>query len=124
SYSGITMRKDVKVFHGKVRGRIWVETGKGAFLGVGRIELLIKIRESGSISKAAKAMKMSYRQAWELIESMNQKSKKPLVISKTGGKGGGGATITEAGEKAIRDFSKLNLAFRKFLIRQSAIFNG
>jgi molybdate transport system regulatory protein len=106
----------------KVRGRIWVETDKGAFLGVGRIELLIKIKESGSITKAAKQMKMSYRQAWELIESMNLRSKKPLVISQVGGKGGGGAILTPAGEKAIAEFNNLDSSFKKFLSLYSAKF--
>jgi molybdate transport system regulatory protein len=105
-----------------VRGRIWVETDEGAFLGVGRIELLIKIRELGSITKAARSMKMSYRQAWELIESMNEKSKTPLVIAQTGGKGGGGTEITKAGQKAIHEFIELNLAFKEFLLNRSKNF--
>jgi molybdate transport system regulatory protein len=116
------MSKVTNTFKYKIKGRIWIETEKGAFLGVGRIELLMKIKESGSITKAAKGMKMSYRQAWELIESMNMKSKKPLVVSKTGGKGGGGAILTEAGEKAIAEFIKLNIAFKKFLLTQSIKF--
>ena len=105
-----------------VRGRIWVETGKGAYLGVGRIELLIKIDELGSITKAAKAMKMSYRQAWELIDSMNKKSKTPLVISQSGGKGGGGAEITKTGKKAIQKFIDLNETFKEFLQQRSEKF--
>lgn len=116
------MAKTAKTHSYKVKGRIWVETGKGAFLGVGRIELLIRIKESGSITKAAKQMKMSYRQAWELIESMNLKSKKPLVISQAGGKGGGGAVLTPTGAKAIAEFNILNSAFKEFLSVQSSKF--
>jgi molybdate transport system regulatory protein len=105
-----------------IRGRIWVETDQGAFLGAGRIELLSKIYEFGSISKAAKAMKMSYRQAWELIDSMNKKSKAPLVIKQSGGKGGGGAEITKTGKKAIREFLDLNQSFKEFLQQRSIKF--
>ena len=105
-----------------IQGRIWVETEKGPFLGIGRIELLIKIKEMGSISKAAQEMKMSYRQAWELIESMNTKSKNILVTSKIGGKGGGGAMLTTEGEKAIEQFTTLNRAFKKFLEEQGHKF--
>jgi molybdate transport system regulatory protein len=102
-----------------VNGRIWVETATGLFLGYGRIELLKKIREFGSISKAAAEMKMSYRQAWELVDSINKHSNDPLVIKQTGGKGGGGAILTTAGEKAIKDFEKLNENFQNFLTEQT-----
>ncbi len=103
----------------KVYGRIWIETEKGAFLGKGRIDLLELIKEFGSISQAAKSMKMSYRQAWELIESMNDKSKEPLVIKQTGGKNGGGAVLTKRGEKAIREFISLEKSFTKFVKQQT-----
>ena len=64
-------------------------------------------------------MKMAYRQAWHLIESMNSKVEKPLVISVTGGKGGGGATVTEEGVKMIEEFDKLEAAFAAFMKTQS-----
>lgn len=102
-----------------VRGRIWIDSDNGPFVGYGRIELLKNIVEHGSISKAAKAMKMAYRQAWHLIESMNAKVEKPLVISVTGGKGGGGATVTEEGLKMIEEFDKLEVAFAEFMKTQS-----
>ncbi len=99
----------------RIRGRIWIESNNEAFLGSGRVELLEKVKEYGSISKAAKAMKMSYRQAWELIDSMNSKAKNPLVIKQSGGKNGGGASITEAGEEAISTFKNLREEMFQFL---------
>ena len=96
-------------------GRIWIDTEEGAFLGYGRIELLEYIKEMGSISHAATKMKMSYRQAWELIEQMNKRFDKPLVISSRGGKGGGKALLTKEGELAIKQFHNFNKAFQKFL---------
>ncbi|MBI1837768.1 MAG: LysR family transcriptional regulator [Flavobacteriia bacterium] len=69
----------------KIKSRIWICTEEGTFLGEGRIELLKKIDEFGSISKAAKAMKMSYKKAWELVNSMNEQSQEPIVTGKIGG---------------------------------------
>ncbi len=88
----------------KLRGRIWVEGKNGTFLGYGRVMLLERIKQYGSITMAAKSMQMSYRAAWELVESMNKQANTPLVETATGGKGGGGANLTEAGEMAIEAF--------------------
>ena len=69
----------------KINGSIWIEGEQGAFIGFGRVMLLENIKKSGSISEAAKSMKMSYRQAWELVNSMNKQSQKPLVEKTSGG---------------------------------------
>jgi len=104
----------------KVKCRFWVESEKGPFLGFGRIELLEKIDELGSINRAAKAMNMAYRQAWRLVESMNSKAEKPLVEKQTGGKGGGGTYITPEGKKAIQMFKELEKEFQEFMDHTSA----
>lgn len=88
--------------------RIWINGEEGMYLGVGRIELLKKVGETGSISKAAKSMKMSYRRAWQMIDSMNQSARSPLVVRASGGINGGGTTLTAAGEQAIALFNTLN----------------
>ncbi len=97
-----------------VEGHIWIEGAEGTFLGVGRITLLERIREFGSITRAAKSLGMSYRKAWELVESMNRQSGSQLVTASAGGKNGGGAVLTEAGEDAIKTFRRLDSEFRKF----------
>ena len=99
----------------KANGRIWIDSGEGAFLGYGRIDLLEKIEELGSIRQAALDMKMSYRQAWQLIDQMNRQTEEPLVISHRGGKGGGQAVLTETGKQAIMKFKEFNKAFQQFL---------
>ena len=99
----------------KVKSRIWIEGKNGTFLAEGRIELLKQIIESGSISAAAKSMKMSYKKAWEIIDGMNKEAKKPLVIRVSGGKGGGGTQVTPAGEKAIKLYQKLNTKCQKYM---------
>ncbi|MEP7109684.1 MAG: ModE family transcriptional regulator [Ferruginibacter sp.] len=103
-------------------GRIWITTPEGKFVGKGRIELLEKIKQFGSIRQAALAMQMSYRQAWQLIDDMNSKAKTPLVISSRGGKGGGSAVVTEKGEQLIVLFIAFNKKFQQFLARQDKGF--
>ncbi|GAQ94259.1 molybdate transport system regulatory protein [Thermodesulfovibrio aggregans] len=99
----------------ELKGKIWIEGGEGTFLGYGRIALLEKIKQHGSISKAAKALNMSYRQAWRLINSMNRQAGKPFVETQVGGKSGGGTKITETAEKAIEQFWRIHEDFKKFL---------
>ena len=79
----------------------------GHRLGAGKVELLEHIAETGSISGAAKKMKMSYRRAWLLIDELNQMFAKPCVESSTGGAGGGGAKVTDFGQKIIAAFRAL-----------------
>lgn len=107
----------------KANGRIWIDGPDGAFLGYGRVELLEKIHELGSIRKAALAMKMSYRQAWEFVQQMNQALKEPLVVANTGGKGGGQALLTAEGLQAIDQFREFNDAFQEFLASRSKELN-
>lgn len=98
----------------KINGSIWIEGEQGAFIGFGRVMLLENIKKSGSISEAAKSMKMSYRQAWELVNSMNKQSQKPLVEKTSGGAGGGGTMVTKEGERVIKLFKDLQNKFRRF----------
>ncbi len=102
----------------ELMGRIWIEGRDGTFLGYGRVVLLERIKEYGSISEAARSMDMSYRHAWELVDSINRQAKKPLIETATGGKGGGGARLTPAGEKAVSTFQDIHVRFRKFLEKE------
>ncbi len=81
----------------KLNCRVWLETANGKVLGLGRVELLERIHTSGSIRQAALQMKMSYKQAWDMINHMNENFGSPLVVSQRGGQGGGNALITEEG---------------------------
>jgi len=72
-------------------------------LGPGKVRLLELIDETGSISAAGRALKMSYRQAWLLIDELNRMFREPLVTSQIGG-GGGGAALTKAGASVIRHY--------------------
>lgn len=81
-------------------------------LGHGRVELLERIHESGSIRQAAMQMKMSYRQAWELIKQIYSFFESPVVISHRGGKGGGNALVTPCGLNLIQEFHRLQDEFQ------------
>ena len=70
--------------------------------GPGKANLLESVAETGSISAAAKAMRMSYRRAWLLLDEMNRHFREPVVAKTKGGKGGGGgARLTPAGETVV-----------------------
>ncbi len=100
------------------RGRVWIDGPEGTFIGYGRVVLLERITKHGSITKAAKSMQMAYRHAWDLVDSMNRQSGKPFVELSTGGKGGGGARVTEEGEKAVKLFWQFYADFQDFLKRE------
>lgn len=104
-----------------LRGHIWIEGREGTFLGYGRVALLERIREYGSITKAAKALEISYRRAWMLVDSMNQQMPKPYVVTSTGGSKGGGTRLTPEGERAIELFWKIDKNFQRFMKNQDAI---
>lgn len=102
-----------------VKGSIWIESENGTFIGIGRIMLLERIKKYGSITVAAKSMKMSYRHAWELIDSMNKQAKKALIETASGGIGGGGTLVTNEGDRIIKEFWKLHERFIKFSEKES-----
>lgn len=98
-----------------IRFRIWIDEQSGPFLGIGRVILLQKIKETGSITNAAKSIKMSYRQAWQLVEDMNKRSNFPLVEKRLGGKNGSGASLTLEGERVIEEFYKIEAEIKDFI---------
>lgn len=99
----------------KIANRIWIEKGGFSFLGAGKVALLEAIIEHGSISRAAKSLEMSYKKAWEMINSMNKLSEEPIVIRETGGSGGGGTSVTEIGVNLISEYRNLQTKCSKFL---------
>ncbi|MCB2377171.1 LysR family transcriptional regulator [Hymenobacter sp. BT635] len=103
----------------RLNGRLWIEGPTERFMGIGRLELLEKIDRLGSISRAAQEMQMSYKRAWDLVTSMNQQAREPLVSTQAGGKQGGGAVVTEAGQQMIREFTALQARFQAFLAEES-----
>lgn len=113
----------VKEFSYKVSGSLWLECEGERFFGPGRVELLEKIEETGSISKAAKQMGMSYRKAWEMISSLNSQVSNPFVIKQTGGEKGGGSVITTEAKQLIAYHRQLRQRFLDFLVIETEQFN-
>jgi molybdate transport system regulatory protein len=85
------------------------------FLGGDRINLLEKIDELGSITKAAKDVGISYKTAWDAVNAINNLAEKPLVDRSAGGRGGGGTSLTAEGKKVIHQFKTIQEEHRKFL---------
>ncbi|HMN06402.1 MAG TPA: LysR family transcriptional regulator [Flavobacteriales bacterium] len=90
-----------------IRLRFWIDQAKGPRIGAGRVVLLEQIAATGSITNAAKAMKMSYRQAWQMLEDMNSRAPEPLVQKIHGGNKGSGTEITPAGLEVIAMFRQV-----------------
>ncbi len=103
----------------KVNGSLWLESGGKRFFGPGPVELLERIAETGSISEAAKTMKMSYKKAWELVNALNERAGSPLVIPRTGGEHGGGSTITDDARQLIDYHRQLRKRFAAFLSEET-----
>src|SRR5262245_14107159 len=80
---------------------IRLDLANGERIGPGKIALLEAIRDAGSISGAARRLDMSYRRAWLLIEDVNGALDEPAVAASTGGKQGGGASLTAVGGKIV-----------------------
>lgn len=99
-----------------VSGALWLQRNDRQFLGGDRIALLEKIDELGSITRAAKAVGISYKTAWDTINMINNLAERPLVDRLTGGKGGGGTTLTQEGKKVVSQFRIIQEEHRKYLV--------
>ncbi len=83
---------------------IRVDLAGGVRIGPGKVALLEQIGRTGSISAAGRALRMSYRRAWDLIEELNRTLGCPVVATTAGGSGGGGASLTQAGEAIVQAY--------------------
>ena len=81
--------------------------GKDIALGPGKVDLLEAIEETGSISAGARQLGLSYRRAWDLVDTMNHCFKQPLVERVKGGKGGGGAKLTAEGRRNLKLYREM-----------------
>jgi molybdate transport system regulatory protein len=104
----------------QIKGRVWLEKQGEIFLSWGRVVLLEQIRETGSIAAAARAMEMAYSHAWSLVVTMNRLAGEELVARSFGGRNGGKAWLTPAGESAIAQFWDLAGSFREWLQNQDS----
>jgi molybdate transport system regulatory protein len=89
---------------GGVRLTLRVDFGTDRAIGPGKVLLLEAIRDTGSISQAGRALGMSYRRAWLLVDDMNRCFREPVVTAQPGGPQGGGAALTAFGEKVVQKY--------------------
>ena len=84
-----------------------IDIDDGSRIGPGKILLLEKIHEFGSISAAGRAMDMSYKRAWDLVDEINRICRQAAVHRQTGGKNGGGAVLTPFGISLVARYRKI-----------------
>jgi molybdate transport system regulatory protein len=89
------------------RLKVSIVSESGARIGPGKAKLLESIRDTGSISAAARDMGMSYKRAWLLLDSMNQAFTDPVVTAAPGGAGGGGASLTAFGAEVLERYRRI-----------------
>lgn len=102
----------------KIKSKIWIESEDGILLSEGRVQLLKKIDETGSLNKASKVLNISYQKAWRLIDDVSKTTKKPVIETKIGGAKGGGTILTPYGKSLITIFETINKDCWKFLDEQ------
>lgn len=91
----------------RVGARLRVVLGPEVAIGPGKADILEGIRETGSIAATGRRMKMSYKRAWLMVDSMNRCFSRPLVSAAKGGKRGGGATLTPLGEEVLARYRRM-----------------
>ncbi len=107
-----------------IESRFWLTCDGESLAGRGRIELLRRIAESGSIRQAALAMGMSYRAAWDAVDAMNRRAGIALITRKVGGSGGGGAELSEAGNRLLALFAQLEDEHSRMLDEMSRLLGS
>ena len=88
-----------------VRPRLYI--GENIAIGPGKIDLLRQVGQTHSIAAAARALGVPYKRAWLLIDTLNQGFGRPVVEAATGGKGGGGASLTALGQQLVERYDAL-----------------
>lgn len=96
--------------------------GSGRRIGPIQAKLLEGIRETGSISAAARHVGVPYKRAWMLLDSLNRAFKEPLIEAATGGKGGGGAILSPLGAKILEQYQRMLAAAETVLADDLAVF--
>ena len=102
-YAGLTLR---------ILGR------RAAAMGPGKAELIERIAQTGSISAAARAMGMSYRRAWQLVEALNSDFAEPVITTATGGRRGGGAQVTAFGRRLAEHYRAMEVKASAAIARE------
>jgi len=103
----------------QIKSKLWIECDDHVVLGGGKLRLLRAIAETRSLAKAARREKISYRKAWLMLHAINDATGQPVVITRKGGKSGGGTQLTAYGMALLETFEEIRSAQDAFLRRQS-----
>ncbi len=103
---------------------LWLLFREREILIKDRIQLLSKIEETGSLSSAAKSVGLSYKSAWDTIDSLNNLAEKPLVTKATGGRAGGGSILTDYGREILRSYRTLEAEYRRMVSKTGNVIQG
>jgi len=98
-----------------LQGAVWLTVGRDNLAGSDRIGLLRAIAEQGSITHAAKTVGISYKAAWDAVDTMNNLAGEALVARTTGGRGGGSTLLTPRGARLVERFAQLDAAHQRFV---------
>jgi molybdate transport system regulatory protein len=99
----------MKAGNRQVGARLRIVLEPDIAIGPGKADLLEGIRQTGSIAGAGRAMGMSYKRAWYLVETMNRCFKSPLVEASKGGRAGGGARLTQLGQEVLERYRRMEM---------------
>jgi len=101
-----------------------VDLSRTRAVGPGKVRLLELIDKTGSISAAGRAMEMSYRRAWLLVEELNNLFREPVATTKLGGRAGGGAALTPFGRSLVRHYREMEAEAKAALARHLSAFDA
>ena len=102
----------------RLRAKLWMEVADGHVFGRGRAELLRAIERQGSISAAAARMGMSYRRAWSMLRTSEQRLGRSLVETTRGGARGGGARLTQEARELLEAFERIESRLEQLIEEQ------
>lgn len=98
-----------------IKSKLWIEVDGRPVFGRGRRFLLEAIDKYGSINQAAKEISISYRKAWGYIKAMEERLGFKLIDRQTGGKNGGGATLTQEAKLFLKKYAELEMGIREIV---------
>jgi molybdate transport system regulatory protein len=87
---------------------LWLETNGEVTFSIWRVQLLREVGKTGSISSAAAQLGIHYRTAWQKIHEMETRLGLKLVETQTGGRQGGGATLTPVALEYVEQFLRFS----------------
>jgi molybdate transport system regulatory protein len=98
-----------------VQGALWLGFGEQTLGGAERMQLLRAVADTGSITRAAQAVGLSYKSAWDDIDAMNTLAGEPLVLRSAGGRGGGATRLTARGQRLVERFEQIDAVHQRFV---------